>query len=337
MAPSGYNLSKVPMLILLVLSPAAQLYAQDGRIGTLLSNASQGSDDSATFRQANPHAQHFITDGATAGHTLTSVVVNSETAIAFTLKVCETDGSGFPTSTCTTLTTSSSFTANADITFNAAGNGMHLVGRTDWTLLFETTSTSDVTIDSTTSGSEDSASLSGWTIDDNFDWQNSGSWEAVSSTESIVVTLRGYAGAPSDPLGVTAGCSPSCSVDTGNRVTLTATPSDPFGTVSYTWSVISGDSGTFESGATGNPVTWRAPDVPGTTRIQVVATDTSTNTATATVTVTITVRTDPGPDDETDDDNEPVSAPSAPALPLAGTLLLAYVLALLARKGPYSR
>ena len=157
----------------------------------LVSNVGRGADDSVSTG-GNAHAQLFHTAGATHGYTLTSVIVVSEDTQGddFDVDICEVDSNEFPTSRCTALTRPGSFTAgNLEFTHP----GLFLEANTDYTVVIKQIGSQYVTLDSTTSGGEDSTGLTGWSIKNKFDVKVSGDWEHKSgSNEAIQITVNGY-------------------------------------------------------------------------------------------------------------------------------------------------
>ena len=173
-----------------VLLWSAPAEAQTKRI--LVSNVGQGSDDSASL-SGNDHAQLFHTAGATNGYTLTSLTVVSEDAEGddFTVEICLADNTTeFPTSTCTELREPDSFAAGS---LNFMHPGMHLNANDNYVAVFNQTGTGSVTLDSTTSGGQDSTGLTGWSIKDKFDWKSGGTWQQKGGgDEAIQITVNGY-------------------------------------------------------------------------------------------------------------------------------------------------
>ena len=157
----------------------------------LVSNVGRGADDSVST-SGNAHAQLFHTAGATHGYTLTSVIVVSEDTQGddFDVDICEVSSSGFPTSRCTALTRPGSFTAG-NLKFTHPG--LFLEANTDYTVVIKQRGSQHVTLDSTTSGREDSTGLTGWSIKNKYDVKVSGDWEHKSgSNEAIQITVNGY-------------------------------------------------------------------------------------------------------------------------------------------------
>ena len=189
------RISPLPLLLLALLALGGVLLwsapaeAQTARI--LVSNVGRGNDASQST-SGNAHAQLFHTAGATHGYTLTSVVVVSEDTQGddFDVDICEVDSNEFPTSRCTALTRPGSFTAGY---LEFTHPGLFLEANTDYTVVIKQIGSQYVTLDSTTSGGEDSTGLTGWSIKNKFDVKVSGDWEHKSgSNEAIQITVNGY-------------------------------------------------------------------------------------------------------------------------------------------------
>ena len=172
--------------------PEEAQFTTHNTIRILVSNVGQGSDDSASLA-GNDHAQLFHTAGATNGYTLTSVIVVSEDAQGddFTVEICLADNTTeFPTSTCTGLREPDSFAAGS---LEFTHPGMHLNQNDNYVAVIKQTGTGSVTLDSTTSGGQDSTGLSGWSIKDKFDWKSGGAWQQKGGgDEAIRITVKGY-------------------------------------------------------------------------------------------------------------------------------------------------
>ena len=166
--------------------------------GTLVRNLSQGNDDSAAL-SGNDHAQLFHTAANTGSNTggwvVTSVIVDSEDADGddFDVDICLAhDTTGFPTSDCTDLQSRSDFTAG-QLVFRAYFTGILLNANDNYTVVISQRGTGNVTLDSTTSGGEDSGSVAGWSIKDKFDWNNAGTWQQKSgANEALRIRIDGY-------------------------------------------------------------------------------------------------------------------------------------------------
>ena len=158
----------------------------------------QGNDDSAST-SGNAHAQLFNTGNASNGYTLTSVIVVSEDTQGddFDVEICAVDDDGFPISVCTELQRPGSFAAG-NVEFTHPGH--FLKSNTNYTVVISQRGTGSVTLDSTTSGGEDSAGLTGWSIKNKFDVKTSGDWEHKSgSNEAIRIAVYGYATTQNTP------------------------------------------------------------------------------------------------------------------------------------------
>ena len=157
----------------------------------LVTNLGQGADDSVST-SGNAHAQLFNTGNAMHGYTLTSVVVPSEDTQGddFDVEICKVDSDGFPISVCTALQRPGDFTAG-NLVFTHPG--LVLDANTDYTVVIKQIGSQYVTLDSTTSGREDSTGLTGWSIKNKYDVKVSGDWEHKSgSNEAIQITVNGY-------------------------------------------------------------------------------------------------------------------------------------------------
>ena len=163
---------------------------------TLVSNQGQTADDSAETN-GNDHAQLFHTGGHTDGYIFTGMHVSSEDADGddFDVEICEADttANAFPTTTCTALTAptgSGSFAAGL-LFFDHTG--LALSANTNYVVVITQRGTGSVELNSTTSGGEDSPSLSDWSIKDKFYWKNSGTWTLKSgSNEALRIIVYGY-------------------------------------------------------------------------------------------------------------------------------------------------
>ena len=196
------RIAPLPLLLIALLALGAVLLwsttvqAQTARI--LVSNVLQGDDDSVSVGSSH-HAQLFHTaanTGTNTGYVLTSLIVVSEdtTGDDFDVEICEADSSGFPTSTCTELTRPGSFVAGT-LEFTAPGVGMRLNANDNYTAVFKhvPVGSSTVDLDSTTNNGEDSTGLSGWSIDNKFDWKSGGAWQQKSGgDEAIQITVKGF-------------------------------------------------------------------------------------------------------------------------------------------------
>ena len=196
------RIAPLPLLLIALLALGGVLLwpapAEAQSATTLVRNLSQGNDDAASLN-GNDHAQLFHTAANTGSNTggwvLTSVIVDSEDAEGddFDVDVCLADDTtGFPTSDCTDLQSRSDFTAG-QLVFRAYFTGILLNANDNYTVVISQRGTGNVTLDSTTSGGEDSGSVAGWSIKDKFDWYNAGTWQQKSgANEALRIRIDGY-------------------------------------------------------------------------------------------------------------------------------------------------
>ena len=196
------RLAPLPLLLIALLALGGVLLwstpAEAQTAGTLVSNLSQGNDDDAAL-SGNDHAQLFHTAANTGSNTggwvLTSVIVDSEDPEDddFNVKVCLADDTtGFPTSDCTNLKPPGDFTAG-QLEFKAFFTGMLLNANDNYTVVISQDGTGNVTLDSTTSGGEDSGSVADWSIKGKFDWNNGGTWQQkAGANEALRIKINGY-------------------------------------------------------------------------------------------------------------------------------------------------
>ena len=206
-SPSGKSLPSSPLVLTTSIAPLPLLLIALLALGgvllwsapaeaqttsrVLVTNLGQGADGSVST-SGNAHAQLFNTGNAMHGYTLTSVVVPSEDTQGddFDVDICAVDNDGFPISVCTALQRPGDFTAG-NLVFTHPG--LVLDANTNYTVVIKQRGSGSVTLDSTTSGGEDSAGLAGWSIKNKFDVKLSGDWEHKSgSNEAIQITVNGY-------------------------------------------------------------------------------------------------------------------------------------------------
>ena len=196
------RLGPLPLLLIALLALGVVLLwsapAEAQTAGTLVRNLSQGNDDSASLN-GNDHAQLFHTAANTGSNTggwvVTSVIVDSEDTEGddFDVDICLADDTtGFPTSDCTDLKSRSDFTAG-QLVFRAFFTGILLNANDNYTVVISQRGTGNVTLDSTTSGGEDSGSVAGWSIKGKFDWNDGGTWKQKSgANEALRIRIDGY-------------------------------------------------------------------------------------------------------------------------------------------------
>ena len=197
------RIAPLPLLLIALLALGGVLLwsmpAEAQSETTLVRNLSQGNDDSAAL-SGNDHAQLFHTapntGSNTGGWVVTSVIVDSEDTEGddFDVDICLADDTtGFPTSDCTDLQSRSDFTAG-QLVFRAYFTGILLNANDNYTVVISQRGTGNVTLDSTTSGGEDSGSVAGWSIKDKFDFKSSGTtWQQKSGgNEALRIRIDGY-------------------------------------------------------------------------------------------------------------------------------------------------
>ena len=196
------RIAPLPLLLIALLALGGVLLwpapAEAQSATTLVRNLSQGNDDSAAL-SGNDHAQLFHTapntGSNTGGWVVTSVIVDSEDTEGddFDVDICLADDTtGFPTSDCTDLKSRSDFTAG-QLVFRAYFTGILLNANDNYTVVISQDGTGNVTLNSTTSGGEDSGSVAGWSIKGKFDWNNGGTWQQKSgANEALRIRIDGY-------------------------------------------------------------------------------------------------------------------------------------------------
>ena len=155
---------------------------------TLVSNTGQTAGSSASGTR--DRAQAFTTGAHSSGYTLSSVEIISDDIHDddAAVSVCTVDVNGFPTSTCTALTAPSSFAAG---TLEFTGN-MTLAASTTYTVLIATPGGETLSLGSTSSDSEDTGGVTGWSIDDAYDFKNSSDvWGTISSGVAFRIAVKG--------------------------------------------------------------------------------------------------------------------------------------------------
>ena len=170
----------------------------------MVSNIGQAADGSHIF--AGSRAQSFTTGSNADGYTLTGVDIVVTNTGDFAAKVCETDSSGYPTSTCTDLTAPGtidvgtlSFTAPADTT---------LVKETTYAVV--ATANAISSLGRTASDAEDTGHEADWRIADAYDQFNTSSnlWSTTTTDKSLRFAIKGYAAGGDTP--------PACTLNTGD-------------------------------------------------------------------------------------------------------------------------
>ena len=158
----------------------------------LVSNFNQADD--AVIQFSLPVAQRFTTGSNSGGYTLTSVEIKSvdPEGDTFSVSVCEVDGDGYPTSTCTALTAPGSFAAGT-LVFNAPASTTFSASTTYTVVATPTSSTLNYV--ATSADGEDTGGAVGWTLANAHDFRNSSDvWVTVTSNKSLRVAIKGITG-----------------------------------------------------------------------------------------------------------------------------------------------
>ena len=189
--PVGQRSGTVARYLLAMAATAMATPAQAQTPTTLVSNI--GQTPTTSFDNTTDRAQGFTTGSNSTGYTLTGIdiVSNDSDSDAFEVSVCEADSSGFPTSTCTTLTAPSSFAAGT-LAFTASP-GIPLVKDTTYAVFVDITNF--LTLSGTSSNDEDSGAAAGWSLDDRLDFYQTATslWVPSLSGSAIRVAIKGYA------------------------------------------------------------------------------------------------------------------------------------------------
>ena len=175
-----------------LLVPTGQVQAQTAT--TLVSNLTQGNDTVTFFSDPTDVAQQFTTGSVAGGYTLTGVDVDSESSHSFSVSVCGVDNDGYPTTTCTNLTSPGSFAAGV-LSFTAPSNTM-LTANTKYAVVMDFGAGIRPVLDATTSNGEDAGKATGWSIADVSFFMSGGSWLTIGGDAELRIAIKGHVGAP---------------------------------------------------------------------------------------------------------------------------------------------
>ena len=199
----------------------------------LVSNRGQSRGRNATY--SSDHGQAFTTGNNSNGYTVASVTVISEdpNSVPIDLKICEVDADGAPTAVCTDLTPPDSF-ARGPLVFTVP-DGPTFAPGTTYMVVFKTPNTGTVRVGTTSSDSEDSTSLPGWSIRNKFQWNSSNGWQDAADDNAIRIIISGVVIADDEVAGVTVVPDTGLSVGEGGTGTYTVVlDSQPSGAVTVT-------------------------------------------------------------------------------------------------------
>ena len=162
--------------------------AQAQTVTTLVDNSGESriSSSSSAFQ-----GQSFRTGANAGGYTITEVqlpLAGSIASSATTVVKIREDGSGEPGDLVATLTNPATFTADAFNTFTAPANTTLDAGTPYWITVNEGTS---MRLTFPRTGGNGQTGEAGWTIGDSRLWRNSESDDWSSSTNVLVMTIKG--------------------------------------------------------------------------------------------------------------------------------------------------
>ena len=218
-----------------------------------MSNAGQGGDAS---RSATEDRSQAFTTGA-AGATLSSVEIISEDTEGddVAVSLCTTDSSGYPTSSCTTLTAPASFAAGTLVFTDPASTT--LAANTTYSLLITSPGGETVLLDATSSDDEDSGGAAGWTIANAFHSKNASNVWTATTTRALRITVKGTTLGTTPVTNTAATGEPSISGTATVGQVLTATTgtiADADGlpvSFTYQWVRVDADGTSNEADITG--------------------------------------------------------------------------------------
>ena len=165
--------------------------AAAGSVPSVLLVKNLDQTTSGQHSTVNTIAQQFTTGSHGRGYQLGRVKIKSNSRDRFTLKVCSTNASGDPTSTCTSLTAPGSFgggVGTRTLTFTAPA-GTRLDAGTKYAVVVSRSGS--LLYPYTTSNSEDSGKAAGWSIADHHHIQSGESWNTNSSGRSLLIAIEG--------------------------------------------------------------------------------------------------------------------------------------------------
>ena len=152
-------------------------------------------------------SQAFTTGNNVDGYTITQIQIDSNEPdeAPFSMEVCTTDSTARPTESCTTLTPPGSFPRER-LTFTAPG-GLYLEPGTTYAVVLRRTTSQDVDVWGTTSGAEDSSSLTDWSLRDRYFYFDTphDRWRPAGSQFIVRLSLAGTVNEPGDEFFSTLG------------------------------------------------------------------------------------------------------------------------------------
>ena len=247
----------------------------------LVSNLEQTADASATYTR--DHGQAFTTGSNSGGYTVTSVTIRTEDPNndAIPLQICEVDSSTHPTTVCTDLTAPDTFPQNTALVYNAPTSpALTLDADTTYMLVFKAPpSPTALRVGATTSDSEDSTSLAGWSIRNTYQWyNNSNTWADATNARAIRLIITGKANTNTNTpaAGMPAVTAPNVfrvpavlGVDLSG-ITDTDGTTGIATTATYKWQRFAADGTTLDTDSIGTGSTYTLTDADATKTLKVV-------------------------------------------------------------------
>ena len=189
-------------------------------VTTLVSNKGQAASSDSAVTVTQPRSQRFTTGSDPDGYSLSSVELETTGAGRFSLLVCGVVDIT-PTSSCTGLTAPSGSAAGRK-SFTAP-TGTVLAAGTTYSLLMTDANTS-ISLKATTSDAEDAGHVSGWSIADVFEFQQSTGWSSAAAKSYKVVIKGTVVGVPTvTATAVSSSPDANGSYETGEVIQVTVT------------------------------------------------------------------------------------------------------------------
>ena len=174
------------LVVFAVLGTALPAAAQS--VTTLVSNVGQSSTN---FNDSGrPRAQAFTTGAAGATLSSVEIMYADNEGHDMAVSLCTTDSSGYPTSSCTTLTAPSSFALGTLVFTDPASTT--LAATTTYTLQITSPGGQAVNLNAITSNAEDTGAAAGWTIANAYNFKNiANEWRTTGSGTSFRIAIKG--------------------------------------------------------------------------------------------------------------------------------------------------
>ena len=160
---------------------------------TLVSNTDQGGNSDNSFAGTGDHGQAFTTGHNLPGYNITGVTIISEDPEGddIALQICEVASNGWPTTTCTDLTSAGPFAAGP-LLFNVpTGTTLTLEAHTTYMVVFKSPGGEQVRVDATDSDDNDDTSLPDWEIRNKSQFKDSNVWRDRGYDRAIAIAISG--------------------------------------------------------------------------------------------------------------------------------------------------